>query len=165
MGFRSSISYRSRRAELLEISSHVRTSENMYRNAVTEYLKLNARYSLHQLTLDQLVVALNNLRVTNFVDLEFAPLSASLMTKTNAKAAYVETRWLSSFEALVWKRCFDLARKPSVQFFSFFSFYVTLLFNFASYLGIALRWGTLRKDVWEIVGSGLRFRRFVNIPK
>ena len=95
---------------LSDITDYIRSSSNMLEEATEKYLKLYQGLNLQ--TVSDSVVQLNailehRLKVNCFVDLEFPPLSASLMTKRTSHV--MDTR---AFEGLIWKRAMDFADYP-----------------------------------------------------
>ena len=95
---------------LNDITEYIRNSNNMLSQAAEKYLKLYQKYNLQKLA--DKVSALhdilqNKLNVNCFVDLEFPPLTDSLMTKNNTD--FEDTK---AFEGLIWKRAIDFAEYP-----------------------------------------------------
>ena len=82
----------------------------MLGEATEKYLKLYQQFNLHKVA-DNVSslhnILQNKLNVQCFVDLEFPPLTASLMTKSDS-----DFEDKKAFEGLIWKRLLDFAEYP-----------------------------------------------------
>eukprot|EP01084_Bolivina_argentea_P227865 384927_1 len=93
-----------------DMYEYIRNSNNMFEQATEKYLKLYQKFNLHKMAdnVNKLHNILQNkLNVSCFIDLEFPPVSNSLITKTTTN--FEDSK---AFEGLMWKRVVDFADYP-----------------------------------------------------
>eukprot|EP01083_Nonionella_stella_P058082 152204_1 len=99
---------------LNDITEYIKHSNDMLSDATEKYLRLYRQYDLHKLA-DKVGTLYNiltgKLNVSCFIDLEFPPLSASLMSKTQIDN---NAQDMKAFEGLIWRRAIDFAEYPHV---------------------------------------------------